>query len=1303
LERLVIAERFEVERLVGTGGMGEVYRAVDRLSGGPVAIKLLHPGLGRDADRFKREGQLLAELNHPRVVRYVAHGVTTIGRPFIAMEWLEGSDLADRLSQGGLTLDEAVAVVRRAAEALGALHERGIVHRDIKPSNLFLAGGELEGLKLLDLGIARLTTPTRPATRSGIMVGTPGYMAPEQARGAKEIDARADVFSLGCVLFECVTSVPAFVGDNVAALLAKILLEDSPRILDHRKDAPPALDDLCSRMLSKHPGARPADGMAVARELSHIGRAGLDSVRRSDLRGIRAITGGERRLVSVVMGASAYGRIEASAETLSAETAVASLDMRSVVAPFGAQFERLADGSVVVAVTGKGSATDQATHAARCALSIQAHMPEAHMVLATGLATVTDRSLFGDVLDRAAAMLVEARRLHTLPGPDGTIKSAPLPLPIRLDETTAGLLDVRFEVDGDEQGLALRGMRSEQSSMRTLLGRATPFVGRDRELATLVALLEECIKEPVARVVLVSAPPGAGKSRLLGEFLLQARAAHANLEVWIARGDPMSEGSPFSMLAQGIRRAAGSVEGEPLVARRKKLRARIGRHLTGDDLTRVTEFIGELVGTPFLDETSVQLRAARQDAMLMGDQMRRACEDWVAAECIAQPVLLVLEDLQWGDLPSVKFVDAILRNLQELPLLVVAVARPEVHEAFPGLWDDRGMQELRLAPLVKSASERLVREFLGDASAKDVARVVDRSSGNPFYLEELIRAVADGRGAELPETVLAMVEARVERLDADARRVLRAASIFGQVFWRGGVAALLGRTFRMTELDEWVASLVAREILVARRHSRFPSEVEFGFRHALVREAAYAMLTPDDRVLGHKLAGEWLEEIGEADPVVLAEHFERGAQPAHAIEWYRKAAEQALEGNDFDAATQHAEAAIADGATGDLLGAQRLIEATACDWNGDTQSALRHALEAVDRLAPGTADWFSATGEAALAARKLGDYERVDAVARAVRTFDATAATVARLVGTAKVTSALYLAGRIADADDMRGMLERVGVDVAACEPVVAAWIHFARGARALWCSEVEEDIVSTLAAVDAFTRAGDRRNACVNQVNACFTLTTIGQLEESERVLRDAIETADRMGLRATSLLGRQNLGTTLGRMGRIHEAIAVEREALEGYRHQDDRVWEAISRVYLGLLYRLGGQLEEGAAEVRSAVDVVQPVPPLHAATLASLALIQLDLPDPAGARASAEKAMAIFREVGGVLEGESLIRLVYAEALWADGAHDEARVAIGEARDRLLARADAIKNKAWRRSFLERVRENVRTLARAGEWLR
>src|SRR5262249_20615763 len=152
------------------------------------------------------------------------------------------------------------------------------------------------------------------------------------------------------------------------------------------------------------------------------------------------------------------------------------------------------------------------------------------------------------------------------------------------------------------------------------------------------------------------------------------------------------------------------------------------------------------------------------------------------------PVLLVLEDLHWGDLSTMRFVDEALRELGESRWMVLALARPEVHDLFPKLWADRPMQEIRLAGLSRRAGERLVRQVLGErADPGTIERLVQKADGNAFYLEELIRAVAEGKGDRLPETVLAMVEARLSRLEEQARRVLRAASVFGEVCWEGGV------------------------------------------------------------------------------------------------------------------------------------------------------------------------------------------------------------------------------------------------------------------------------------------------------------------------------------------------------------------------------------------------------------------------------------------------------------------------------------------------------------------------------------
>src|SRR5262249_53467745 len=154
-------------------------------------------------------------------------------------------------------------------------------------------------------------------------------------------------------------------------------------------------------------------------------------------------------------------------------------------------------------------------------------------------------------------------------------------------------------------------------------------------------------------------------------------------------------------------------DGEELLVRRRKLRARVGRHLASEDLTRVAEFLGELVSTPFPDETSPPLRAARRDAVLRGDQMRRAWEDLVEADGTARPLVLVLADLHGGDRPSVEFVDAALRPLEGRPLFVLALARPDIHDLFPDLWSERRMQEVRLAELPRRAALSLAREVLG--------------------------------------------------------------------------------------------------------------------------------------------------------------------------------------------------------------------------------------------------------------------------------------------------------------------------------------------------------------------------------------------------------------------------------------------------------------------------------------------------------------------------------------------------------------------------------------------------------------
>src|SRR6185436_19642104 len=191
----VVAGRFQLLAEAGSGGMGTVYRARDLTDGATVAVKILTGREVHEAVRFEQEAAILSGLTHPAIVRYISSGIAESGERFIAMEWLDGEDLAMRLDRKPV----AVAVARRAVEALAYAGERGIVHRDVKPENLFLPALTIERLKVLDFGIARLTRGARKLTRTGSVIGTPGYMAPELVRGDRDITPGADVFSLGCV------------------------------------------------------------------------------------------------------------------------------------------------------------------------------------------------------------------------------------------------------------------------------------------------------------------------------------------------------------------------------------------------------------------------------------------------------------------------------------------------------------------------------------------------------------------------------------------------------------------------------------------------------------------------------------------------------------------------------------------------------------------------------------------------------------------------------------------------------------------------------------------------------------------------------------------------------------------------------------------------------------------------------------------------------------------------------------------------------------------------------------------------
>ena len=273
---------YRVVGVIGGGGMGTIYRAEHTLIGRPAAVKVLNPQFAQDrvvVNRFFNEARAATAIQHPGIVEVFDFGYQPDGSAFIVMEFLQGESLASRMHARGTLLEtEAFAIARGIATALGAAHARGIVHRDIKPDNIYLVPEPEavtgERVKLLDFGIAKLTDEANASwsqTRTGSVLGTPSYMAPEQCAGAGNVDHRADLYSLGCILFEMFAGRPPFVAAGVGEVLGAHQYVAAPRLREFVPAVSRDADDLVARLLAKRADERVQSAAELVRMLGARG------------------------------------------------------------------------------------------------------------------------------------------------------------------------------------------------------------------------------------------------------------------------------------------------------------------------------------------------------------------------------------------------------------------------------------------------------------------------------------------------------------------------------------------------------------------------------------------------------------------------------------------------------------------------------------------------------------------------------------------------------------------------------------------------------------------------------------------------------------------------------------------------------------------------------------------------------------------------------------------------------------------------------------------------------------------------
>ncbi len=784
-----LTDRFELKAQAGSGGMGIVYQAIDKTTGHSVAVKILSVKSVSDVGRFGEEAQLLHELEHPGIVRYVDHGLTSHGDPYIAMEWLEGETLEQRLARGRLPAAGVANLAARILDALAAAHDRGVVHRDIKPSNVFLVGWRLFDVRIIDFGVARRVVASRQLTRRGSTVGTPHYSSPEQARGEVDIDGRADIFSVGAVLFECLTGRTPFTGKDAQDVLTRVCLTPVPRVWEHAPGLDPELGAVIDRMLIQDRTRRPADARDLAGHFREIA-ARLGAAEEAaapvpdEARPPSGLGLSEQQVMCGLLVAPGRDRAEVQG------TAIGELAERERFRSL-----RLAGGSYLLIAADEGLAIDQVAAVARMATRVVAELPQACLGIALGHASLEGRTPAGGLVDRLRAL--------------GTSQ----PGRIRLHETVARLLPPAQVVREAVGALSPAWLRLDESGELTELAPAEhqgPLLGREYELGYLEQALAKCASGRTARTLLVTADPGMGKTRLARAFLAEVRSRGRGA-VYFLRGRRDQKDKAGALLRPIL----------PLV-------------LPAESRARTTP-------------------GASAAALV----------DWLASHPARHPVVFVCDDLQWADRASLRLLAAAQRELARRPILMICFVRPELDRELEELWRDQKLDRVRLPPLARAAGQELLRTYAGRVSPEAEEYIFERWEGNPFFLMELAGAFRDG-ALLAPDAVLAVAERRLLRLDAEARRVLRAASLFGDSFEFEAVLALLGLKGRAS-LGNTLEALVANNLLGRSG----PMSSSYTFRRKLLREAAFAMLTVADRDTGVVRARQWLEEAGRTLPQLL--------------------------------------------------------------------------------------------------------------------------------------------------------------------------------------------------------------------------------------------------------------------------------------------------------------------------------------------------------------------------------------------------------------------------------------------------
>jgi class 3 adenylate cyclase/tetratricopeptide (TPR) repeat protein len=519
----------------------------------------------------------------------------------------------------------------------------------------------------------------------------------------------------------------------------------------------------------------------------------------------------------------------------------------------GGTVEKFAGDAVMAAFGVPLAHEDDAERAVRAALEIVPQVAEIGLTVRIGVESgevVIDDgdSTFatGEAVNLAARLQQAAQPGEVLLGPAARRLAAG---GVEVDD--AGLVEVKGRADPVWTWRAVRVHDARRLA-------ATPFVGREAELELLANSLSRAMRDRRAQLVTVFGEPGLGKTRLVNEFVEGAE----RVTVLSGRALPYGEGVTYWPLASMIKESAGIRDDDPAGDAFEKLRASCESEAVADLLAAALGVLGAADG----ERTPGELGWA---ALRWAEQLAEA-----------QPLVLVFEDIHWAEEPLLDVIEHLARSLRDAPVVIVALARPELLDARPS-WGGgiRSASAIDLAPLGGSDSEDLVAALLNHAEvpAAQLALVLERAEGNPLFLEEIARALRDGAGGlqSVPDSLQALIAARIDVLGADEKHVLQCAALIGRVFWQGALERLAPNL----DIAELLGCLLEREFVAAEEHSSISGDRAFRFRHVLIRDVAYGGMSKQRRADEHQAFAAWVEERAPDELAeIRAHHLDRAAE-----------------------------------------------------------------------------------------------------------------------------------------------------------------------------------------------------------------------------------------------------------------------------------------------------------------------------------------------------------------------------------------------------------------------------------------